>query len=164
MHWTENTHLLHKGKYHCLADLLFVWFGFNQTFKSVSNSIQSKQLNPNQSNRRSAVHWFIPLRNKNKWVFSALENALSLCLYTSTSTVIKEMCGRNRGTCFYQVYGNQCPVAKRFFATPVPEKPKDSKLCPFLSEMDKKDQLVKPVQVLEDVYKNEQEKGKSFCV
>ena len=56
---------------------------------------------------------------------------LSLCLYTSTSTVIKEMCGRNRGTCFYQVYGNQCPVAKRFFATPVPEKPKDSnRSCP----------------------------------
>ena len=26
---TEKTHLLHKGKYHCTADLLFVLFGFS---------------------------------------------------------------------------------------------------------------------------------------
>ena len=25
----ENTHLLHKGKYHYTADLLFDWFGFS---------------------------------------------------------------------------------------------------------------------------------------
>ena len=25
----ENTH--HRGKYHCTADLLFEWFGFDQT-------------------------------------------------------------------------------------------------------------------------------------
>ena len=25
----ENTHLLRKGKYHCMADLLFDWFGFS---------------------------------------------------------------------------------------------------------------------------------------
>ena len=24
-----NTHLLRKGKYYCIADLLFEWFGFN---------------------------------------------------------------------------------------------------------------------------------------
>ena len=27
-----------KGKYHCTADLLFEWFGFNQTSKYVTNS------------------------------------------------------------------------------------------------------------------------------
>ena len=31
----ENTHLLHKGKYHCSADLLFDPLGFGQTSKSV---------------------------------------------------------------------------------------------------------------------------------
>ena len=30
----ENTHLLCKGKYRCTADLLFDWFGFDQTCKS----------------------------------------------------------------------------------------------------------------------------------
>ena len=43
---SENTQLLHKGKYHCKADLLFDWFGFYQTCKSLSNSTQDKQLNP----------------------------------------------------------------------------------------------------------------------
>ena len=33
----ENTRLLCKGKYHCTPDLLFGWFGFNQTCKFVSN-------------------------------------------------------------------------------------------------------------------------------
>ena len=37
----ENTHLLHKGKYHCMADLLFEWFVFDLTCKSLS--IQHKQ-------------------------------------------------------------------------------------------------------------------------
>ena len=63
----ENTHLLCKGKYNCMADLLFVWFGFNQTCKSLSNSTWAKQ-----SNRRSAVHWYFPVRCK--WVFSGLSH------------------------------------------------------------------------------------------
>ena len=29
--YSENTHLLCKGKYHCMADLLFDWLGFDQT-------------------------------------------------------------------------------------------------------------------------------------
>ena len=29
---SENTH--HRGKYHCTADLLFDWFGFNQKSKA----------------------------------------------------------------------------------------------------------------------------------
>ena len=32
---TDNTHLHRKGKYHCMADLPFDWFGFGQTSKSV---------------------------------------------------------------------------------------------------------------------------------
>ena len=67
---TENTHLLHKGKYHCTADLLFDWLGFGQTSKSDNSFNSTKQLNPNQSNRRSAVQWYFPLHSK--WVFSAL--------------------------------------------------------------------------------------------
>ena len=33
--WAENTYVIHKGKYHFMADSLFYWFGFNQTSKSV---------------------------------------------------------------------------------------------------------------------------------
>ena len=28
-HWSEKTHLLCKGKYHCMADLLLDWFGLS---------------------------------------------------------------------------------------------------------------------------------------
>ena len=31
-------HAHHKEKYHCASDLLFDWFGFNQTSKAVANS------------------------------------------------------------------------------------------------------------------------------
>ena len=34
----ENTRLLFKGKYHSTADLLFDWFGFNQTSRYFTNS------------------------------------------------------------------------------------------------------------------------------
>ena len=34
--WPENTR--HKGKYHCLVDLLFDWFGFDQISKADANS------------------------------------------------------------------------------------------------------------------------------
>ena len=33
----DNTYFLSMGKYHCMADLLFERFGFNQTRKSVVN-------------------------------------------------------------------------------------------------------------------------------
>ena len=51
---TENTHK--RGKYHCTTDLLFDWFGFNQTSTTVANSTYAKQLNPNKINTRSAIH------------------------------------------------------------------------------------------------------------
>ena len=51
----ENTDLLCKGKYHCMTDLLFDWFGFDRTCKCLSNSTQPNQMNPNQSNRRLAM-------------------------------------------------------------------------------------------------------------
>ena len=70
----ENTHLLCKGKYHCTADLLFDQLGFLQTSKSVYSFNSTKQLNPNQSNRRSAVQWYFPLRSK--WVFSGQKTQL----------------------------------------------------------------------------------------
>ena len=45
--------LLHKGKYHSTADLLFYWFWFSQTGKSAENFNTTKQLN---RNRRSAEY------------------------------------------------------------------------------------------------------------
>ena len=44
----KNTH--NRGKYHCTTDLLFDWFGFYKTTKTVFNSTKSKQLNPNKIN------------------------------------------------------------------------------------------------------------------
>ena len=35
----HNTHLLCQGKYRCMDDLLFGWFGIHQTSRSVVNSI-----------------------------------------------------------------------------------------------------------------------------
>ena len=68
-HLPENTHLLRKGKYHCMAGLLFDRLGFGQTSKSVYSFNSTKQLNPNQSSRRSAVQWYFLLWSK--WAFSA---------------------------------------------------------------------------------------------
>ena len=51
----ENTHLLSKGNYHCMADLLFDFLGFSY-FGCVELDRDLKVLsNPNQSNRRSGV-------------------------------------------------------------------------------------------------------------
>ena len=38
----ENTH--HRGKYHCTAELLFEWFGLDQTSKYVANLTKAMQL------------------------------------------------------------------------------------------------------------------------
>ena len=44
----ESTHLLCKGKYHCTANLIFYWVGFNQTStKCDDNFNTTKLLNPN---------------------------------------------------------------------------------------------------------------------
>ena len=42
----ENTPFHHKGKYHCTTDLVFDWFGFDQTSKSAVDLTYAKQLNP----------------------------------------------------------------------------------------------------------------------
>ena len=64
----KNTHLLCKGKYHCMADLLFdllvlSWFAY----VALDRDLQVWS-NPNQSNWRSTVQWYFALRSK--WVFS----------------------------------------------------------------------------------------------
>ena len=54
--WAESTTLLQKGKYHCMFDLLFDWFGFN-CFPYVE--IETYLLvwsNPSPSNRKSTSH------------------------------------------------------------------------------------------------------------
>ena len=38
-----------------MADLLFDWFGFDQTIKLVVHSTYPKQLNPNKINKRSVL-------------------------------------------------------------------------------------------------------------
>ena len=78
---TENTHLLCKGKYHWTADLLFDRLGFGQTSKSVYSFNSTKQLNPNQSNRRSAVQWYFPLRSECSLATISHRD----CSYTPTS-------------------------------------------------------------------------------
>ena len=55
----DNTHLLCKGKYHRRADLLFYWFGFNQTSKYVTNSASAKHLNPN-TRKGGHTYWMQP--------------------------------------------------------------------------------------------------------
>ena len=57
--YSDNTH--HRGKYYCMADLLFDCFGFDQTSKTVVHSTSAKQLNPNKINIRSVVQWYFPL-------------------------------------------------------------------------------------------------------
>ena len=42
----ENTH--HKGKIHCTANLMFYWFGFDQTSRTVVQSTKSNRLRPNK--------------------------------------------------------------------------------------------------------------------
>ena len=50
---TDNPH--NRRKYHYMADILFGWFGFNQTSKADDNSTEAKQLNFNKINRRPAI-------------------------------------------------------------------------------------------------------------
>ena len=40
---SENTHLLLKGKHHCMADLLFDWFGFSYQQINLFGKIQTSQ-------------------------------------------------------------------------------------------------------------------------
>ena len=72
----ENTDLLCKGKYQCMADFLFDSFGFScfVVFKRSTDLLVWP--NPNQSNKRSAVQWYFPLRSK--WVFSGCLNQSNL--------------------------------------------------------------------------------------
>ena len=66
----ENSQLLHKGKYHCMAVLLFVLFGFRCFAYAEFVTYLIVWLNPNQSNRRLAVQWCFPYRRK--WMFSGV--------------------------------------------------------------------------------------------
>ena len=55
MQCPENTHLLRKGKYQCTADLLFDKFGLSCFANAELDKDLQVWLNPNQSNKRSAV-------------------------------------------------------------------------------------------------------------
>ena len=51
----ENSH--RREKYHCTADPLVDWFGFDQTGKEVTNTPKTKQVNQNKIKRRSVSQW-----------------------------------------------------------------------------------------------------------
>ena len=55
------THFVRGGKYHCMADLLFVLFGFSCFAYTELETYLLVWLNPNQSNRTSACQWYFPL-------------------------------------------------------------------------------------------------------
>ncbi len=56
--WFTREYL--KGKYHCTIEVWLVW---NQLYhKWQFLFLFAKQTNPNQSNRRSTVHWHFPLK------------------------------------------------------------------------------------------------------
>ena len=57
-----NTHLLRKGKHHCMADLLFNWLGFSCFACVELDRYLQLWLNPNQSNRRSAIQLYFPYK------------------------------------------------------------------------------------------------------
>ena len=52
---TDNTHLLCKGKHNCMADLLFDWFGFGQTSKSVDSFSTTKSKPVKQEVSRKVI-------------------------------------------------------------------------------------------------------------
>ena len=81
----ENNH--HRGEYHCMADPLFNWFGFDQTSKAVSISTYAKQLNPNKINKRSAIQWYLG------WSYCSL---LELIHKHSISSQSLCLCGSDR--------------------------------------------------------------------
>ena len=62
--YPENTHLLHKGKYHCTTDLLFGLFKFDQRVNLFF--IQHMQSSWNQSNKTGGQPYseYFPLPNK----------------------------------------------------------------------------------------------------
>ena len=86
---TENTHVLHKGNYHCTADLLFDWLGFSCFANVELDRDLQVWSNPNQSNRRSAVQWYFPLW----WVFSAL----ALILLPQAPRICDSVCPADLG-------------------------------------------------------------------
>ena len=55
----ENTN--HRGKYHCMTDLLFDWFELDQTSEADANSTNAEQLKPNKIKRRLAFQLYFPL-------------------------------------------------------------------------------------------------------
>ena len=72
----ENTHLLCKGKSHCMAELLFDQLRFSCFACVELDRDLQVWSNPNQSNRRSAIQWQLPLWSK--WVFSDTTNCFKL--------------------------------------------------------------------------------------
>ena len=55
LHLAENIHLLRKGKYHSIADLLFVLFGLSYFVYAELTTHFLVWLNQNKSTVRSAV-------------------------------------------------------------------------------------------------------------
>ena len=60
----------HRRKYHCAADHLFILFRFRYFAYVELASALLVWSNPNQSNRKSAVQWYFPLKSVfSEWTF-----------------------------------------------------------------------------------------------
>ena len=72
---TANLYSLYKENYHCATDLLFDWFGFNQTSKFAHKFNVTKLLNQNQSNQSETSPDKV-----SDYIFSALVPILIVCV------------------------------------------------------------------------------------
>ena len=82
MEQPDNTHLLRKGKHHCMADLLFNWLGFSCFACVELDRYLQLWLNPNQSNRRSAIQFYFQLTKYVSLLWNSLRDLRCCMLQT----------------------------------------------------------------------------------
>ena len=74
---TVNTYIARGSITVATADLLFNWFGFDHTSKSVDNSTKAKQLKAN----KSAVSWYLPLQSTGSFTRRAFDACSCGCCH-----------------------------------------------------------------------------------
>ena len=90
-----RTTLTARGKYHCMADHQLSWVGFYQTRFLLFACTETKLLNPNQSNWRQAVQWYLPPTLSVLWfIIHAAFSLINLQLF-----VVLSQCHRLLNKC-----------------------------------------------------------------
>ena len=82
MEQPDNTHLIRKGKHHCMANLLFNWIGFSCFACVELDRDLQLWLNPNQSNRRSAIQFYFQLTKYVSLLWNSLRDLRCCMLQT----------------------------------------------------------------------------------